>query len=121
MKIRIVMPEQAMGDVIGDLNSRRAVIADMGDEGHLKFVSATVPLDEILGYAHAFRSMTLGRASFTIEPSGYVQLPYPIYQARENPHGTDEPPAASAGRPVLPTRPKPGISGSCRRPMPPEN
>jgi elongation factor G len=75
MKYEGVTPEQYMGDVIGDLNSRRAKIQDMGDRGHLKFVRATVPLSEMFGYATIVRSISQGRASFTMEPSHYEEVP----------------------------------------------
>jgi elongation factor G len=75
MKCEASTPEQYMGDVIGDLNSRRAKIQDMGDRGHLKFVRCTVPLSEMFGYATVVRSISQGRASFTMEPSHYEEVP----------------------------------------------
>ncbi len=81
MKFEVVTPEQYMGDVIGDLNSRRAKIQDMGDRGHLKFVRATVPLAEMFGYATVVRSISQGRASFTMEPSHYEEVPSNVYKA----------------------------------------
>jgi elongation factor G len=75
MKCEATTPEQYMGDVIGDLNSRRAKIQDMGDRGHLKFVRCTVPLSEMFGYATVVRSISQGRASFTMEPSHYEEVP----------------------------------------------
>ncbi len=81
MKFEVVTPEQYMGDVIGDLNSRRAKIQDMGDRGHLKFVRATVPLAEMFGYATVVRSISQGRASFTMEPSHYEEVPTNVYKA----------------------------------------
>ena len=81
MKFEVVTPEQYMGDIIGDLNSRRAKIQDMGDRAHLKFVRATVPLSEMFGYATVVRSVSQGRASFTMEPSHYEEVPANIYKA----------------------------------------
>lgn len=81
MKFEVVTPEQYMGDIIGDLNSRRAKIQDMGDRGHLKFVKSTVPLAEMFGYATVVRSISQGRASFTMEPSHYEEVPSNIYKA----------------------------------------
>jgi elongation factor G len=75
MKCEVITPETAMGDVIGDLNSRRAQIQDMGDRGHLKFVRCHVPLSEMFGYATVVRSISQGRASFTMEPSHYAEVP----------------------------------------------
>ncbi len=81
MKFEVVTPEQYMGDVIGDLNSRRAKIQDMGDRAHLKFVKATVPLAEMFGYATVVRSVSQGRASFTMEPSHYEEVPNNVMKA----------------------------------------
>ena len=75
MKCEATTPEQYAGDVIGDLNSRRAKISEMGDRGHLKFVKCTVPLSEMFGYATVVRSISQGRASFTMEPSHYEEVP----------------------------------------------
>jgi elongation factor G len=81
MKCEATTPEQYMGDVIGDLNSRRAKIQDMGDRGHLKFVRCTVPLSEMFGYATVVRSISQGRASFTMEPSHYEEVPGNVLKA----------------------------------------
>jgi elongation factor G len=81
MKFEGITPEQYMGDVIGDLNSRRARIQDMGDRGHLKYVRASVPLAEMFGYATVVRSISQGRASFAMEPSHYEEVPTNIYKA----------------------------------------
>jgi len=75
MKFEVTTPEQYMGDVIGDMNSRRAKIIDMGDRGNVKFFRGTVPLSTMFGYATAMRSISQGRAAFTMEPSHYEQVP----------------------------------------------
>ncbi len=79
MKCEMVTPEQFMGDVIGDLNSRRAIIKEMGDRGvgmaAVKVISADVPLSEMFGYATQLRSMTQGRASYTMEFAHYAEVP----------------------------------------------
>jgi elongation factor G len=75
MKTEVVVPEQFMGTVIGDLNSRRAEIKDIGDRPGVKVISATVPLAEMFGYATGLRSMTEGRASSTMEFSDYAEVP----------------------------------------------
>ena len=75
MKFEVITPDQYMGNIIGDLNSRRAKILEMGDRAHLKFVKATVPLSEMFGYATVVRSVSQGRASFTMEPSHYEEVP----------------------------------------------
>ena len=81
MKCEATTPEQYAGDVIGDLNSRRAKISEMGDRGHLKFVKCTVPLSEMFGYATVVRSISQGRASFTMEPSHYEEVPNNVLKA----------------------------------------
>jgi len=75
MKYEGVTTDQYLGDVIGDLNSRRAKLQETGERGHLKFVKATVPLSEMFGYATVVRSISQGRASFTMEPSHYEEVP----------------------------------------------
>jgi elongation factor G len=64
-----------MGDVIGDLSSRRAKISEMGSRGNARTVRGTVPLSEMFGYATVVRSISQGRASFTMEPSHYEEVP----------------------------------------------
>ncbi|MDT8286872.1 MAG: elongation factor G [Elusimicrobiales bacterium] len=75
MKVEVVTPEANMGDVIGDLNSRRAKIAEMGNRGNVRFIRGTVPLSEMFGYATTVRSISQGRASFSMEPSHYEDVP----------------------------------------------
>ncbi len=75
MKIEVVTPEVNMGDVIGDLSSRRAKIVEMGSRGNARAVKGTVPLSEMFGYSTAVRSISQGRASFTMEPSHYEEVP----------------------------------------------
>ncbi len=78
MKIDVTTPEEFMGDVIGDLNSKRAQIGEMTDRGNVKLVSAKVPLAEMFGYATRLRSMTQGRASYTVEFLHYAEAPQDI-------------------------------------------
>jgi elongation factor G len=84
MKIEVVTPEQFMGDVIGDLNSRRAIINSMEDRGSgaaaVKVISAQVPLAEMFGYTTIMRSMTQGRASSSMEFSRYMEVPKNVEQ-----------------------------------------
>lgn len=75
MKLEAVFPEQYLGDVIGDLNSKRANIINLSDRMGLKVVIAQVPLGEMFGYATDLRSKTQGRASFTMEFLMYKQIP----------------------------------------------
>ncbi len=75
MKVEVITPEANMGDVIGDLSSRRAKISEMGSRGNARTVRGTVPLSEMFGYATVVRSISQGRASFTMEPSHYEEVP----------------------------------------------
>lgn len=75
MKVEVIMTEEFMGDVIGDLNSKRGQINKMSDRASAKVVDATVPLSEMFGYATSLRSMTQGRASYTMEFSNYAEVP----------------------------------------------
>jgi elongation factor G len=75
MKVGVVVPEQFMGDVIGDLNSKRGQIEEMSDRGQAKFVTAKVPLANMFGYSTSLRSMTQGRASYSMEFSHYSEVP----------------------------------------------
>ena len=75
MSLEVITPEEYMGDVIGDLNSKRAVIKEMSDRTGAKIVDADVPLASMFGYATALRSLSQGRASFTMEFSHYQEAP----------------------------------------------
>lgn len=75
MKVEVVAPEQNLGDIIGDLSSRRGQVGEMGVRGNVRFVRAEVPLSEMFGYATNVRSLSQGRASFTMEPSHYAEVP----------------------------------------------
>ena len=75
MSVEVLVPEEYMGDVIGDLSSRRCKIEMMSDKGHLKLVKGLVPLVEMFGYATAVRSLSQGRATYTMEPHSYCQVP----------------------------------------------
>ncbi len=75
MKVEVVTPEQHMGDVIGDLNSRRGQILGMNQRGNASVVDAMVPLATMFGYVNRLRSMTQGRALFTMEFDHYEQVP----------------------------------------------
>ncbi len=75
MKVEVVTPEDYMGDVIGDLNRRRGQIHGMEDLPAGKTVTAEVPLSEMFGYATSVRSMSQGRATFTMEFAKYSEVP----------------------------------------------
>lgn len=75
MRLEAVMPEKYLGDVISDLNSRRAQIKKTSDRKNLKVVDAEVPLGEMFGYATILRSLTKGRGTFTMEFDRYKKVP----------------------------------------------
>jgi elongation factor G len=75
MKVEVTTPEQFMGDVTGNLNSKRGLVESMDDRGNAKVVTAKVPLSEMFGYTTALRSMTEGRANATMEFSHYAVVP----------------------------------------------
>jgi elongation factor G len=80
MAVEVVTPEAYMGDIIGDLNSRRGQILGMEQESATgnQVIKASVPLSEMFGYATTVRSMSQGRASYTMEPSHYEEVPRTI-------------------------------------------
>ena len=81
MSMEVVTPEPYMGDIIGDLSSRRGKITEMRpDKGGTQVVRAQVPLSEVFGYATAMRSMSQGRATYTMEPSHYEPVPNNIME-----------------------------------------
>jgi len=84
MKLQAITPEQFMGDVIGDISSKRGHVESMEDRGEgaarVKVINAQVPLSEMFGYATSLRSMTQGRASFTMEFDHYAEIPGNITQ-----------------------------------------
>ena len=75
MTVEVVTPEQFFGDVMGNISSRRGVIQETGERGMAKTLRSQVPLAAMFGYATDLRSMTQGRAAFTMEPSHYAQVP----------------------------------------------
>ncbi len=81
MNVQIVVPEENMGDVIGDLNTRRARVMGMDTNKGESTVTATVPLAEMQRYTTVLRSMTGGRGTFTMEFSNYENVPAHITQS----------------------------------------
>ena len=75
MKIEIIVPEEYMGDCIGDLNARRGKILNMEMKNKLQHIRGTVPLGEMFGYATTLRSLTQGRGNSNMEPSHYEEVP----------------------------------------------
>ena len=80
MKIEVVIPQEFLGDVTGDLNSKRAKIEKIDDRVNMKVIDAMVPLAEMFGYATQLRSMTQGRGTFTMEFDHYAEVPANIAQ-----------------------------------------
>ena len=79
-KVEVTTPEEYMGDVIGDLNSRRGQVSGMTDRNNAKIIDAQVPLAQMFGYATDLRSKTQGRASYSMEFEKYVEVPKNIAQ-----------------------------------------
>ena len=84
MSLEVVTPEQYMGDVVGDLNRRRGVVGSIEDSSSGKIISGEVPLAEMFGYATDLRSATQGRATFTMEPLKYSEVPPNVAEAIVN-------------------------------------
>ena len=80
MKVEVTMPEEYMGDVIGDLNSRRGRIEGMDDLGGGKIVRAFVPLAEMFGYSTDLRSRTQGRGNYSMFFEKYEQVPKSVQE-----------------------------------------
>ena len=81
MKVENITPEEFQGDIMGDLNRRRARIQGMETKGNLCTISAEVPLAEMFGYATAIRSLSKGRSSYSMEPSHFEQVPTNVLNA----------------------------------------
>ena len=81
MKVVVITPEDYMGDVIGDLNSRRGEIQGFEDRTGVKQINARVPLAEMFGYATDLRSKTQGRGQYVMEPDGYKEVPKSIAES----------------------------------------
>ncbi len=78
MKVTVIVPEEYMGDVIGDLNSRRGMIQSFEDRAGAKQINARVPLSDMFGYATDLRSKSQGRGQYVMEPDGYQEVPKSI-------------------------------------------
>jgi elongation factor G len=81
MKVEVTTPEDYMGDVIGDLNSRRGIVSGMEDGPAGKLINASVPLAEMFGYATTLRSMSQGRATYSMEFEKYAEAPNNVADA----------------------------------------
>ncbi|HUF53050.1 MAG TPA: elongation factor G [Dehalococcoidia bacterium] len=78
MKVEVATPDEFFGDVLSDVSSRRGQVSDVDHRGHLRVISAHVPLAETFGYATTLRSITQGRASYTMEFDHYAEVPNSI-------------------------------------------
>ena len=81
MRVEIVVPEEYMGDVIGDVNSRRGRLEGIDDQGGMKIIKSFIPLSEMFGYATDLRSRTQGRGTYSMEPSHNEEVPKSILEA----------------------------------------
>jgi elongation factor G len=86
MRVEVVTPEEYMGDVMGDLNSRRGMVQGLDDAPAGKVVRAEVPLAEMFGYATDLRSATQGRATYSMEFAKYNEVPASIADAVTKTH-----------------------------------
>ena len=84
MKVVVLVPEDYMGDVIGDISSRRGNISEIDDRNGIKQITTVVPLSEMFGYASDLRSKTQGRGQYVMEPSHYVEVPKSIAEAMQS-------------------------------------
>ncbi|MCH7232207.1 elongation factor G [Glycomyces sp. L485] len=75
MSVEVICPEESMGDVIGDINSRRGMVQEMGERGNDRTVKAQVPLSEMFGYVGDLRSKTAGRANYSMQFDTYAEVP----------------------------------------------
>jgi elongation factor G len=75
MKVEVLTPEEFMGSIIGDLNSRRGKILNMTARHSTQVIAAEVPLAQMFGYSTDLRSMSQGRASYSMEFTHYLQIP----------------------------------------------
>ena len=81
MKVQIIMPTEFLGDITGDVSSKRGRIEAMNDRlGNVKVVDSKIPLSEMFGYATKLRSMTQGRGTFTMEFDHYEEVPQSVAQ-----------------------------------------
>jgi len=78
MKVEVVTPEEYMGDIIGDLNSRRGNVNSMDQRGNARVINAMVPLANMFGYVNTLRSMSQGRAQFTMHFDHYAETPHAV-------------------------------------------
>ena len=78
MKVEVITPEDYVGDIIGDLNSRRGNVGGMEQRGNARAINAMVPLANMFGYINTLRSASQGRAQFTMQFDHYEQVPQAV-------------------------------------------
>jgi len=78
MKVEVITPEEYMGDIIGDLNSRRGNVGGMNSRSNAKVIDAMVPLANMFGYINTLRSMSQGRAQYSMQFDHYEQVPQAV-------------------------------------------
>ena len=78
MKVEVVTPDEYMGDIIGDLNSRRGNVSSMDSRGNARVISAMVPLANMFGYVNTLRSMSQGRAQYSMHFDHYEKVPQAV-------------------------------------------
>lgn len=116
MKFEAAFPKKIAEDSIVDLIGRRAKILDVVS-GPMHMIRCLVPLSEMFGFK---KRMPSGMISYKMELSRFEEISVEKWKASNDPHSPDEPPTASAGRPVKPIKPKPGIPGGKGKDFPPE-
>jgi len=84
MKVEVTVPEEYMGDVIGDINSRRGRMEGMTSQSGTQVIDSFVPLSEMSGYATDLRSKTQGRGVYSMEPSHYEEVPKSVLEGIVN-------------------------------------
>ena len=87
MKVEVTTPEEYMGNIIGDLSSKRGQIEEMSDRANIKVVKSKVPLAEMFGYSTSLRSMSQGRANYVMEFSHYAEVPKNILESIKEKQG----------------------------------
>ncbi|MFP4282425.1 MAG: elongation factor G [Opitutales bacterium] len=80
MKVEVDTPDEYQGDIVGDLNRRRGVIQGMTQKGNVTKILASVPLEQMFGYSTDVRSLSKGRASYSMEPSHFAQVPQSLFE-----------------------------------------
>jgi len=94
MKVEVLSPDEFTGDIIGDINSRRGMIDDLGERGNMKTIQAKVPLANMFQYVSDLRSMSKGRAQYTMTFDSYNFVPPDVSKEIEKKYGGRAPAAA---------------------------